>query len=92
MARQVLARPELSGFIAAQAPAGRDRAWEKSHPTASYRLPIDVRDKITQLASELNISTSDLARAFLEYGIDAYMSNELELKPHLKSGKFTIYE
>jgi hypothetical protein len=92
MTRQTLARPDLSGFIAAQPPASRDRTWEKTHPTVSYRLTIDVRNKITQLAADLNVPTSDLARAFLEYGIDAFLAGELDLHPHLKQGKFTLYD
>ena len=72
-------------------PGKRTRDWEKEHKTASYRIPLELRDRITEIAGDLGVSTSDVARYFLEYALTAYDTKQLNPKPRPK-GKYTLYE
>ena len=71
--------------------AKRNRNWETNQQTASYRIPTELRDRITSIAKEELITTSELVRYLLEYGLDAYAANKLSIQPVLRTGKYTLY-
>lgn len=92
MPRQTPTRPASAstGFIVAQPETGRDRTWEKSHPTASYRIPADLRQAITDLAKDLNVSTSDLAALLLAHALSEHRSGRLRIKTYFNSGRLGV--
>ena len=75
----------------AESKSARSREWERKQAQANYRIPGELRDRVTRLADELNVTTSDLARFLLEYGLERYEDGEMEIEPKPRSGKFTLY-
>jgi len=87
--RQTITRPlDGPGFIAPAQPV-RDRSWERSNPTVSYRLPLRLRDEITRRASQMGVSTSDLCWSLLEYALANI--EEIEFDKRLVTGRFTLH-
>lgn len=82
--------PAASGFIVAQPKPPRSRAFERANPTASYRIPPDLRDAVTELAAALHVSTSDLAAALLQHALDDYRAGRLILEPKPREGRMTL--
>lgn len=64
----------------------RDRAWEKKHQDQKvvYR-GVDPKAalRVREIAEELNVPAGEVARAFLEFGLDAYSRGDLDLDPRL---------
>jgi hypothetical protein len=62
----------------------RDRAWERRHQNkkAVYR-GVDPKAalRVREIADDLNVPTGEVARALLEYGLDAYSHGEMDLTP-----------
>jgi len=54
-------------------------------------IPPRLNDELKTVASELGVTVGDLARAFLEYGLEAYRSGELELHAHPVRKRFTLF-
>ena len=72
--------------------AKRNRDWERKHLKVTYRdIPPELNDTMKDIAVELSVSVSDVARAFLEYGLKAYERGELSLTPSFLIGKMTLY-
>lgn len=63
----------------------RDRSWERRHQNkkAVYR-GVDPKAalRVREIADELNVPTGEVARALLEYGLDAYSHGDMDLTPH----------
>jgi hypothetical protein len=54
----------------------RDRGWEKKgdNRTTSYRgVPPKLQAEIRQVAVDLQVTVDDVARAFLEFGLQCYL-------------------
>jgi len=71
----------------------RDRSWDAEHKdqVAHYRgIPPEVKREIINIAAELRVPVGQLARAFLEYGIEQYRSGALILEPKPKDDQ-TLY-
>jgi hypothetical protein len=77
--------------------AKRDRNWEKQKRetvgVASYRgIPTELNSEIKEIAQRLRVRIGDVARAFLEYGLEAYSQDELKLEPEVgEDGKLTLF-
>ncbi|PKO16608.1 MAG: hypothetical protein CVU39_07235 [Chloroflexi bacterium HGW-Chloroflexi-10] len=72
----------------------RDRKWERENKdqVATYRgITPEVRQSIILLAEKLNVSTDDVARAFLENGIGLYQSGQIVLNPYPKAQRMTLF-
>lgn len=74
----------------------RDRSWEaqqrKERGFVSYRgVPKELQEQLKALASELHVPVGDVARRFLEYGLEAYERGDLELHPVEIVRKSTLY-
>jgi hypothetical protein len=70
----------------------RNRDWEKRNPLSKYRgVPPDAHHGIKMIADELSVGLSEVARAFLEYGLSLYQANKIPLSPRLVEGRFTLY-
>jgi len=75
----------VSGITAAK--KRRNRSWDAAHngEVATYRLPIELKVAIHDLADSLGLSPGDVAKAFLEYGINGYKNGKLKLVTHNKN-------
>lgn len=76
--------------------AKRNREWERSQRekanVVSYRgVPVSLSQQITKIAGELGVPVGDVARSFLEYGLQGYRSGDLKLEPSLAVGRFTLH-
>jgi hypothetical protein len=62
----------------------RDRSWEAAHAgeVASYRLPLELKAAVRDLAESLDVSPADIARVLLEHGLADYKSGKLKLIVH----------
>ena len=82
-------------FIPTATTRSRSRTWERDQRQqvgqATYRIPYTLRDEVTNLAKQLNVSTSEIARYLLEYGLGQVFDGSLVLNPHLKVGRFTLF-
>jgi hypothetical protein len=67
---------------AKQHPPLRNRAWEKQHPSMTYRLvPPEVREAVKEIAHQLGCTTDILAETLLQYGHRCYQRGDLRLQP-----------
>ncbi len=80
--------------------AERNRDWEREQRdrgiVATYRgIPSGLHEEVKKIASEMNVSVGDVARAFLEYALAAYEAGDLVLEPAFKItagvNNFTLY-
>jgi hypothetical protein len=82
-------------FIPTAQSRSRSRTWERDQRSevgqATYRIPYNLRDEVTNLAKQLNVSTSEIARYLLEYGLTKVFDGSLVLNPKLKTGRFTLF-
>jgi hypothetical protein len=72
----------------------RSRTWEKSYQghVVTYRgIPPQVREGLISLASSLNVPVDEVARAFLEFGVDQYQSGGIRLSPFPKAQRMTLF-
>jgi hypothetical protein len=70
----------------------RNRDWEKRNPLSKYRgVSPDVHHGIKEISGQLSVGLSEVARAFLEYGLSLYHAKKIRMSPSLKEGRFTLY-
>ena len=76
--------PDIFESLPVAEPRQRDRSWERRHQNkkAVYR-GVDPKAalRVREIADELNVPTGEVARALLEYGLDAYSCGDLNLEP-----------
>lgn len=53
---------------------------EVQRQKATYSIPRELHQGIREIAKDLEVPVSDVARAFLEFGLRQYHSGELELE------------
>jgi len=81
----------------AKAEPKRNRDWEAQQrnddlTVVTYRgIPVELREHILEIAQVHGVTTSEVARLFLEHGLSAYQRDALELRPRLYRGKMTLY-
>jgi|APSaa5957512622_1039677.scaffolds.fasta_scaffold127032_1 hypothetical protein len=61
----------------------RDRSWDAEHnyQVAGYRIPLELKQAIKDLAVKLGVSPAEVARAFFEYGLEAHQRGDIDLTP-----------
>jgi len=72
----------------------RDRSWEKqadNRPMLFRRVPPGLCNAIKEVAGDLQVRVDDVARAFLEFGLDCYQKGDLEIRPVLSDGRLTLF-
>ena len=70
----------------------RDRGWERRQRQVSYRgIPVELQERLKEIAQQHRVTVGEIARAFLEYGIDAYDAGNLQLEPRPVTEKRTLY-
>ena len=76
--------PDIFESLPVAAPRERDRTWERKHQGEKvvYR-GVDPKTalRVRQIAGELCVPNGEVARALLEYGLDAYSRGDLNLSP-----------
>ncbi len=76
--------PDIFESLPVAAPRERDRAWERKYQNRKvvYR-GVDPKAalRVRQIADDLNVPTGEVARALLEYGLNAYSRGDLDLAP-----------
>ena len=73
---------------------GRDRSWDREHNylVATYRgIPRELHHQIVEIAKKKDVPVGEVARAFLEYALEAYQDGDLELNAAPVLGKRTLY-
>jgi len=59
----------------------RNRAWEKQHPSMTYRLvPKEVREAVKAIADQLGCTADMIAETLLQYGRHCYQRGDLRLQ------------
>lgn len=77
--------------------ANRDRGWEKEQRSGGYcqvgyrHVPVEVRDRVKELAGSVYVSADEVGRLFLEYALAAYDRGEIVVNPVLQAGKLTLF-
>jgi len=75
-------------------PVKRKRDWDKAHPPRCYRgVPMEVRQQIREIAGDLSVPADEVARAFLEYGLQCVKNGTLILTGRIsqKRVRLTLY-
>lgn len=73
---------------------GRNRDWERSHRenAVSYRgVPPELQRGIKEIAADLQVNAEEVARAFLEFGLNAFRNGEIQIQPHPKGRLMTLF-
>lgn len=85
MAKKIVRRDasETTGLkvITANQPSGRSRQWDKAHnpSVASYRITTELKERIKNLAEELQVSPGALVVRLLDYALAAYDNGDLPI-------------
>jgi len=70
----------------------RDRGWELENRPILFRgVPPGLHAEIKQVADDLGVRASDVARAFLEYGLLCHQRGELKVNPVLSQYRLTLF-
>jgi hypothetical protein len=72
----------------------RSRDWEKkaANRTISYRgVPPDLQKAIKQIAASLHVLVDDVARAFLEFGLQCHRNSKLTIVAVLQEERLTLF-
>jgi hypothetical protein len=79
-------RRSLEGTTAT--PPETTKRKKQYNPVAGYRIPRELKEKIANLADELQVSSSDLVQVLFKYALDAYERGDLKLT--LKPEKYRV--
>jgi hypothetical protein len=77
--------PDIYESLRVAEPRRRNREWEKRHQNQKvvYRgVDPKLVSRVKSIAEEFNIREGEVARFFLEYGLRAYGTGELDLTPY----------
>lgn len=72
----------------------RQRKWDKTHQgeLVTYRgIPAETHQTLISLAGSIGVPVDEVARMFLEYGVEHYRSGVLLLNPHPKAQRMTLF-
>lgn len=72
--------------------AARKRAWEKKHPTASYRgVPLELNTAVLEVTEQLGVTRDEIMHAFLAYAYALYLEGALPLVPRPGPQRMTLF-
>lgn len=72
----------------------RERKWDRIHQgeLVTYRgIPAETHQTLISLAGNIGVPVDEVARMFLEYGVEHYRSGLLPLNPHPKAQRMTLF-
>jgi len=74
-------------------PKKRDRSWEQTHRTVSFRgIPQEVIDDINQITEDLHLKSRDgVVRAFFEYALELFGAGKIPFAPKPDGRSMTLY-
>lgn len=75
-------------------PAKRNRKWEKEHRPYRYvNVSVELREQVLALAKHLGVKADEVARAFVEYGVECVNEEKLHLRaqPNPHGRKMTLF-
>lgn len=75
-------------------PAKRNRSWEKAHRPYRYvNVPLELREQVLALAEHLSVTADEVARVFLQYGLEYVDEEKLQLqtRPNPLGRKMTLF-
>ncbi len=75
-------------------PAKRNRKWEKEHRPYRYvNVSVELREQVLALAKHLGVTADEVARAFVEYGVECVNEEKLHLRaqPNPHGRKMTLF-
>ena len=75
-------------------PAKRNRRWEKKHRPYRYvNVSVELREQVLGLAEHLGVTADEVARAFVEYGVECVDVEKLRLRaqPNPFGRKMTLF-
>lgn len=75
-------------------PAKRNRKWEKEHRPYRYvNVSVELREQVLALAKHLGVTADEVARAFIEYGVECVNEEKLHLRaqPNPHGRKMTLF-
>ena len=82
-------------FIPAAEPRKRrERGWEQARRAeiATYRgISPETHQTLVRIANALGVPVDEVARAFLEYGLEQYKAGQLPLSPYPKAQRMTLF-
>ena len=84
----------IGGFIPVYEKKKRNRNWEQqhNHTRVTYRgVPQHLVETIKEVAETLQVNTGDVARAFLEFGLNCLEEEEIQLNPKPKAQRMTLF-
>lgn len=87
---------ENAGFITDRAAREkkRSREWERraeNRPYVFRGVQVEIRDEVNAVARDVDVSASDIARAFFEFSLESYSAGFLKIEPCFKQGKMTLF-
>ena len=76
--------------------AKRNREWERQvrekQGVVTYRgIPPRLNESLKEIARDLGVPVGEVARAFLEYGLEACRKGDLVLKPEAVADKYSLF-
>ena len=73
-------------------PKKRNRSWEKKNRPVTFRgVPPRLQEGVKEVAEELQVNVDDVARAFLEFGLQCHRFGEIRLSPYPKGQHMTLF-
>ena len=86
----------IEALVRRPSKARRNNKWERLHRQrkgfVSYRgIPDSVHERLKEIANDLGVPVGEVARKFLEYGLEACKRGELVLQPKPVDGKYSLF-
>jgi len=70
----------------------RDRKWERENRSFLIRgVPPQLTTAIKEISVDLDVKTDDVARAFLEFGLECHRKGEINLTPVMSDQRLTLF-
>lgn len=70
----------------------RDRRWERDHHAFTYRgIPTELKEAVKEVAENIQVNTDEVARVFLEFGLQCHRFGEIQLRPNPKGQRMTLF-
>lgn len=70
----------------------RSRRWDEHNRATAFRgIPPDVQSQVKAVAKALDVTVSEVARAFLEFSLECLRRGDLRLSSSFSQGKMMLY-
>ncbi|HPH97163.1 MAG TPA: hypothetical protein PKW33_11190 [Anaerolineaceae bacterium] len=70
----------------------RSRSWDEQNRATAFRgIPPEVQAQVKAVAKTLDVTVSEVARAFLEFSLESLRRGDLRLSSSFSQGKMMLY-